>query len=86
MDHVVAVNMAEGGSLFANNHIDNMTVDTRSTIMEDDDDAVTDTTMNNIQDGNDAIYENEPKHFNKKYHIIFKPSISPISNRLRRKK
>jgi hypothetical protein len=61
-------------------------VESMDNVQDVDDDDTQDTlveSMDNEQDEN----ENEQKSTsNKKYYLLFKPSSSPISNRLRRKR
>ena len=87
MDDVTVIDMPKDGSFFADNNIDNMMVDGPSVMMDDDDAAsATDKPMDNTQDVKDTARESKQKHNpNKKYHLVFKPNVSPISNRLRKK-
>ncbi|CAF3229357.1 unnamed protein product [Rotaria socialis] len=82
IDYILVIYTSKNNSLA---NIDNMMVESPSTIVEED--STSFNTTDNIHEIKETIRENEEKtSHNKKYHVVFKPNFAPISRRLRRKK
>jgi hypothetical protein len=89
MVHVAVVDMLANVPPFISDKSETMMVNNSNAMSEGDDDTQEEMaeSMVSIQGVNEVANENEQKSVsNKKYYMVFKPSVSPISNRLRRKK
>ncbi|CAF5041059.1 unnamed protein product, partial [Rotaria magnacalcarata] len=82
IDYILVIHTFKDSSLA---NIDNMMVESPSTIVEED--STSFKTTDNIHEIKETNHENEEKtSHNKKHHVVFKPNFTPISHRLRRKK
>jgi hypothetical protein len=87
IDFVAGMDMLEDEPLSSLNNISGMMVDSPNTANENDDvEFVVEKPMKNTQNIEENTHENEETNSSKRYHLVFKPSFTPISHRLRRKK
>jgi hypothetical protein len=85
MVHILVADKIENLPRFTCDSSEIMIMDNSDNISEDEDDTQ-DTLMESIDDVKDVNKNEQKSTSNKKYCLLFKPSSSSISNRLRRKR